>query len=238
MRRGKKYQEALKKISENQAYLPEEALRLVKEARVASFDETVELHVRLGIDPRQADQQVRGSINLPAGTGKKVRVIVFASGEKAKEAKEAGAIEVGGEDLAKKIEGGWLDFEAVVATPDMMRVVSRLGKILGPRGLMPNPKTGTVTNEVGKVVGELQKGRIEYRSDKFGLIHLPIGKVSFSEKDLLQNYLTVMNELVRAKPAAARGRYIKSVTISSTMGPGIKIDPTRFLEVSEEEAIA
>jgi len=238
VRRGKKYQEALKKISENQAYLPEEALRLVKEARVASFDETVELHVRLGIDPRQADQQVRGSINLPAGTGKKVRVIVFASGEKAKEAKEAGAIEVGGEDLAKKIEGGWLDFEAVVATPDMMRVVSRLGKILGPRGLMPNPKTGTVTNEVGKVVGELQKGRIEYRSDKFGLIHLPIGKVSFSEKDLLQNYLTVMNELVRAKPAAARGRYIKSVTISSTMGPGIKIDPTRFLEVSEEEAIA
>jgi large subunit ribosomal protein L1 len=238
MRRGKKYQEALKKIGENQAYLPEEALRLVKEARVANFDETVELHVRLGIDPRQADQQVRGSINLPAGTGKKVRVIVFASGEKAKEAKEAGAIEVGGEDLAKKIEGGWLDFEAVVATPDMMRVVSRLGKILGPRGLMPNPKTGTVTNEVGKVVGELQKGRIEYRSDKFGLIHLPIGKVSFSEKDLLQNYLTVMNELVRAKPAAARGRYIKSVTISSTMGPGIKIDPTRFLEVSEEEAIA
>lgn len=238
MRRGKKYQEALKKLGDNKGFLPEEALKLVKEAKVANFDETVELHVRLGVDPRQADQQVRGSINLPAGTGKTVRVIVFASGEKAKEAKEAGAIEVGGEELAKKIEGGWLDFESVVATPDMMRIVSRLGKILGPRGLMPNPKTGTVTNEVGKVVSELQKGRIEYRSDKFGLIHLPIGKISFSEKDLLRNYLAVMNELVRAKPAAAKGRYIKSVTVSSTMGPGIKIDPARFLEVSEEEAIA
>lgn len=238
MRRGKKYQEALKKIGENQFYLPEEALKLVKESKVANFDETVELHVRLGIDPRQADQQVRGSINLPAGTGKTIRVVAFASGEKAKEAKEAGAVEVGGEDLAKKIEGGWLDFEAVVATPDMMRVVSRLGKILGPRGLMPNPKTGTVTNEIGKVVKELQKGRIEYRSDKFGLIHLPIGKVSFSERDLLQNYLAAMSELARVRPAAAKGRYIKSVTISSTMGPGIKIDPVRFLEVSEEEAIA
>lgn len=238
MKRGKKYQEALKKLGENKGCLPEEAFSLVKEAKVANFDETVELHVRLGIDPRQADQQVRGSINLPAGTGKTIRVIVFASGEKAKEAKEAGAVEVGGEELAKKIEGGWLDFESVVATPDMMRVVSRLGKILGPRGLMPNPKTGTVTNEVGKVVKELQKGRIEYRSDKFGLIHLPIGKVSFSQKDLLQNYLTIMNELVRVKPAATKGRYIKSVTISSTMGPGIKIDPTRFLEVSGDEAIA
>ncbi len=238
MKRGKKYKEALKKIGVNKTYLPEEAFRLVKEARFANFDETVELHVRLGIDPRQADQQVRGSINLPAGTGKAVRVVVFASGEKAKEAKEAGAIEVGGEELAKKIEEGWLDFESVVSTPEMMRVVSRLGKVLGPRGLMPNPKSGTVTNEVGKVVKELQKGRIEYRSDKFGLIHLPIGKVSFSEKDLLRNYLAVMSELVRVKPAAAKGRYIKSVTISSTMGPAIKIDPTRFLEVAEEEAIA
>ncbi len=225
-------------MGQGSLYLPEEAIKLVKEAKVANFDETVELHVRLGIDPRQADQQVRGSINLPAGTGKTVRVIVFAAGEKAKEAKEAGADEVGGEELVKKIESGWLDFEAVVATPDLMKIVSRLGKILGPRGLMPNPKVGTVTLEVGKVVKELKRGRIEYRSDKFGLIHLPIGKVSFNEQDLLQNYLAVMNELVSVKPASAKGRYIKSVVLSTTMGPGIKIDPVKFLEVADQEAIA
>ena len=237
MRRGKKYRKALEKVDREKLYSPEEAVRLVKETATANFDETIELHIRLGIDPKQADQQVRGAINLPHGSGKTVRVIAFAQGEKAKEAKEAGAEEVGGEDLAEKIKGGWLDFDAVVATPDMMKVVSKLGRILGPKGLMPNPKVGTVTNEIGKVVSELKKGRVEYRSDKFGLIHVPIGKASFDEKMLLENYLAVMHEIVRAKPASAKGRYLKTVTLASTMGPGIKIDPNRALEMVEEEVV-
>ncbi len=237
MRRGKKYRKALEKVDREKLYSPEEAVRLVKETATANFDETIELHIRLGIDPKQADQQVRGAINLPHGSGKTLRVIAFAQGEKAKEAKEAGAEEVGGEDLAEKIKGGWLDFDAVVATPDMMKVVSKLGRILGPKGLMPNPKVGTVTNEIGKVVSELKKGRVEYRSDKFGLIHVPIGKASFDEKMLLENYLAVMHEIVRAKPASAKGRYLKTVTLASTMGPGIKIDPNRALEMVEEEVV-
>jgi large subunit ribosomal protein L1 len=237
MKKGKKYQEALKKIDKSKFYSPEEAVRLVKETAPANFDETVEVHIRLGIDPKQADQQVRGALNLPHGTGKSLKVIAFAQGEKAKEAKEAGAEEVGGEDLAQRIQNGWLDFDAVVATPDMMKIVSKLGRILGPRGLMPNPKVGTVTNDIGKVVSELKKGRVEYRADKYGIIHVPVGKVSFDEKKLFENYIALMQEIVRAKPSTAKGRYLKSVTLTSTMGPGIRIDPNRALEVVEEEVV-
>jgi large subunit ribosomal protein L1 len=233
-RRGKKYRAALEKFDRETLYLPEEAIKLVKEVATARFDETVELHVKLGIDPRQADQQLRGTINLPHGTGKEVRVIVFAQGEKATQAKEAGADEVGGEELAQRIQEGWLDFEVAVATPDMMKVVSKLGRILGPRGLMPNPKSGTVTEDVGKAVQELKRGRVEYRSDKFGLIHLPIGKVSFKEEQLLENYLAAIEEIARAKPASSKGRFIQTVTLTTTMGPGIKIDPLKAQEVSEE----
>ena len=207
MRKGKKYQEVLKKIDKDKFYSPEEAVRLVKETAPANFDETVEVHIRLGIDPKQADQQVRGALNLPHGTGKSLRVIAFAQGEKAKEAKEAGAEEVGGEDLAQRIQNGWLDFDAVVATPDMMKIVSKLGRILGPRGLMPNPKVGTVTNDIGRVVSELKRGRVEYRADKYGIIHVPVGKVSFDEKKLFENYIALMQEIVRAKPSTAKGRY-------------------------------
>jgi large subunit ribosomal protein L1 len=237
MRKGKKYQEALKKVDKSKFYSPEEAVRLVKETAPANFDETVEVHIRLGIDPKQADQQVRGALNLPHGTGKSLRIIAFAQGEKAKEAKEAGAEEVGGEDLAQRIQNGWLDFDAVVATPDMMKIVSKLGRMLGPRGLMPNPKVGTVTNDIGKVVSELKKGRVEYRADKYGIIHVPVGKVSFDEKKLFENYIALMQEIVRAKPSTAKGRYLKSVTLTSTMGPGIRIDPNRALEVVEEEVV-
>lgn len=234
MRRGKKYREALDKFDREALYLPEEAVKLVKEVAVANFDETVELHVKLGIDPRQADQQLRGTINLPHGTGKEVRVIVFAQGEKASQAREAGADEVGGEELAQRIQDGWLDFEVAVATPDMMKVVSKLGRVLGPRGLMPNPKSGTVTEDVSKAVRELKKGRVEYRSDKFGLIHLPVGKASFKGEQLLENYLAAIEEIARAKPASSKGRFIQTVTLSTTMGPGIKIDPLKAQVVSEE----
>lgn len=234
MRRGKKYREALDKFDREALYLPEEAVKLVKEVAVANFDETVELHVKLGIDPRQADQQLRGTINLPHGTGKEVRVIVFAQGEKASQAREAGADEVGGEELAQRIQDGWLDFEVAVATPDMMKVVSKLGRVLGPRGLMPNPKSGTVTENVSKAVRELKKGRVEYRSDKFGLIHLPVGKASFKGEQLLENYLAAIEEIARAKPASSKGRFIQTVTLSTTMGPGIKIDPLKAQVISEE----
>lgn len=237
MGKGKKYQEALKKIDKSKFYSPEEAVRLVKETAPANFDETVEVHIRLGIDPKQADQQVRGALNLPHGSGKSLKVIAFAQGEKAREAKEAGAEEVGGEDLAQRIQNGWLDFDAVVATPDMMKIVSKLGRILGPRGLMPNPKVGTVTSDIGKVVSELKRGRVEYRADKYGIIHVPVGKVSFDEKKLFENYIALMQEIVRAKPSTAKGRYLKSVTLTSTMGPGIRIDPNRALEVVEEEVV-
>jgi large subunit ribosomal protein L1 len=222
------------RIDREAVYAPLAAVRLVKETATAKFDETVEAHFRLGVDTRKADQQVRGSVNLPNGTGKEVRVAVFAQGDKAKEAEAAGADIVGSDDLVEKIQGGFLDFDAAVATPDMMSKVGRLGKILGTRGLMPNPKLGTVTNDVAKVVGELKAGKVEYRADKFGIAHVSIGKASFDEKALAENYGAVLDEIVRAKPASAKGRYIKSITIASTMGPGIPVDTTRTRNVTEE----
>ncbi|MGD0152450.1 MAG: 50S ribosomal protein L1 [Thermacetogeniaceae bacterium] len=226
-KRGKKYQAALEKFERSTLYDPAEALRLVKETAAAKFDETVEVSVRLGIDVRHADQQVRGAVVLPNGTGKSRKVLVFAKGDKAQEAQDAGADYVGAEDMVEKIQGGWIDFEVTVATPDMMSLVGRLGKLLGPRGLMPNPKTGTVTMDIGRAVKEIKAGKIEYRADKTGIIHSPIGKASFPEEGLLENFTTLMDVIVRAKPAATKGQYIKSVTVSSTMGPGIRVSNQR-----------
>ncbi|CAM3479581.1 50S ribosomal protein L1 [Hydrogenibacillus schlegelii] len=223
-KRGKKYLEALKKIDPEKAYAPAEALALVKETSTTRFDATVELAVRLGVDVRKADQQVRGAVVLPHGTGKSVRVLVFAKGEKAKEAEAAGADVVGDDDLVTKIQGGWLDFDVAIATPDMMAAVGRLGKILGPRGLMPNPKTGTVTFDVAKAVQEAKAGKVEYRTDKQGNVHVPIGKVSFSTEALVDNFTAVIDALRRSKPAAAKGVYFRNVTVTSTMGPGIRVD--------------
>jgi large subunit ribosomal protein L1 len=224
---GKKYQEAVKLIEKGKAYDPKEALELVKKTATANFDETVELSVKLGVDPRHADQQVRGTVVLPNGTGKSVKVLVFAKGEKASEAEKAGADYVGAEDLAEKIQGGWHDFDVAIATPDMMGVVGKLGRILGPRGLMPNPKTGTVTFEVGKAVNDSKAGKIEYRVDKTGVIHVPIGKASFDTDKLFENFNTLINALVKAKPAAAKGQYIRNIYVASTMGPGIQISPQK-----------
>ena len=202
-----------------------EALELVKNNATAKFDETVEASFKLGIDPRKSDQMVRGTVSLPAGTGKDVRVAVFATGDAAREAREAGADVVGEDDLVERVQGGWFDFDAAVATPDMMPKVGRIGKLLGPRGLMPNPKAGTVTPEVGKAVSEIKGGKIEYRSDKFGNVHMVLGKASFDVEKLKQNLAAALDELIKAKPPAAKGRYIKSVTLSSTMGPGVRVDP-------------
>ena len=224
---GKKYLEARKKVDRNQHYDPAEAFALLKEIASASFDETVELSVRLGVNPKHADQQVRGAVVLPGGTGKDVKVIVFAKGDKAREAEEAGADIVGAEDLAEKIQGGWLDFDVAVATPDIMSVVGKLGRILGPRGLMPNPKTGTVTFDVNKAIADIKAGKVEYRTDKAGNIHAPIGKVSFASEKLLENFYAVIEALIKAKPAAAKGQYLRSITVSTTMGPGIKINPQK-----------
>ncbi len=233
-KRGKKYIEAKKLIDPQKRYSLREALELVKkmsEVAKRNFDETVELAVRLGVDPRHADQMVRGAVTLPHGTGKEVRVLVFAKGDKAKEAEEAGADFVGAEELVQKIQKeGWLEFDKAVATPDMMPLVGRLGRILGPRGLMPNPKTGTVTMDVAKAVQELKKGKVEFRVDKAGNIHVPIGKVSFDVDKLQENARAVLEALWRAKPAAAKGQYFRSVTVSSTMGPGVKVDPNQALE--------
>jgi large subunit ribosomal protein L1 len=234
MKRGKKYAAAQAAVDRERLYAPLEAIRLAKEVASAGFDETVEVHFRLGIDTRQADQQVRGSISLPQGTGKTVRVAVFAQGEKAKEAEEAGADVVGADDLVERISGGFLDFDATVATPDMMSKVGRLGKILGTRGLMPNPKLGTVTMDVGRVVKELKAGRVEYRADKYGIAHVGIGKKSFTVEALVENYSALLDEILRVKPASSKGRYIKSITISTTMGPGIKIDPLKTRNLLEE----
>ncbi|HAA90672.1 MAG: 50S ribosomal protein L1 [Thermoanaerobacterales bacterium 50_218] len=228
-KRGKKYLNALEKIDRTTLYEPREALRLVKEIAPANFNETVEVAVRLGIDPRHADQQVRGAVVLPHGTGKTRKVLVFAKGDKAREAEEAGADYVGAEELIEKIQGGWLDFEVAVATPDMMSMVGRLGRILGPRGLMPNPKTGTVTFDIARAVKEIKSGKIEYRADKTGIVHAPIGKVSFPLEHLLENFTTLMEAIIKARPAATRGQYLKSVTVSSTMGPGIKINPQKVV---------
>ncbi len=221
---GKRYQDARGKIDRNVQYDPAEAFRLLKEIASAKFDETVELAVKLGVNPKHADQQVRGATVLPHGTGKSVRVIVFAKGEKIREAEEAGADVVGAEDLAEKIQAGWLDFDVAVATPDVMGLVGKLGRILGPRGLMPNPKTGTVTFDLARAIAEIKAGKVEYRTDKAGNIHVPLGKVSFSEEQLLGNFYTVIEALIKAKPAAAKGQYLRSIAISSTMGPGIKIN--------------
>ncbi len=222
---GKKYRETASKIDRNRKYTLAEAIKLVVEGKVAKFDETVELAVRLNVDPRQADQNVRGTVVLPHGTGRSVRVLVLAKGEKEREAKEAGADFVGGEELIKKIqEENWLEFERVIATPDIMGLVGRIGKILGPRGLMPNPKVGTVTFDVAKAVSEVKAGKVDYRVDKAGVVHAPLGKVSFGPQKLVENTSAVLAAIVRSKPASAKGNYIQSVAISSTMGPGVKID--------------
>ncbi|HRY12925.1 MAG TPA: 50S ribosomal protein L1 [Syntrophomonadaceae bacterium] len=225
MKRGKAYKEAMAKIDRNRLYEPSEAIKLVKEIATAKFDETVEAHVKLGVDPRHADQQVRGTVSLPHGTGKTLKVLVFAKGEKVKEAEQAGADYVGAEDLAEKIQAGWFDFDVAVATPDMMSVVGRLGKILGPRGLMPNPKAGTVTFDIERTIKELKAGRIEFRVDKTSIVHVPIGRISFDEAKLQDNLNAFAEALIKAKPAAAKGQYMRSVNICSTMGPGIKINP-------------
>lgn len=232
-KRGKRYAQALEAVDRDRLYPAGAALKILKSFPTSKFDETVELSMRLGVDPRKADQMVRGSVSLPKGTGKTVRVAVFAKGAKAAEATEAGADVVGDDDLAERITGGWLDFDATVATPDMMPVVGKLGRVLGPRGLMPNPKSGTVTNDVGKAVSDLKGGLVEYRTDRHGNLHLIIGKKSFEEGDLAANYAMVVDEVVRAKPAAAKGRYIKSVTLSTTMGPGVRIDPTKLKDLEE-----
>ena len=230
---GKKYQEAKGKV-EKQNYSLEDAIGLVQEIKFAAFDETVEISLRLGVDPRHADQMVRGTVVLPNGLGKEVRVCAIASGEKVKEAEDAGADYSGGDDLVEKIQGGWLDFEAVVATPDMMRSVGKLGRVLGPRGLMPNPKAGTVTFEVARAVREIKAGKVEFRVDKNGIIHAPLGKISFDGEKLVENARSLIEAVVRAKPAASKGRYLKGVAVSSTMGPGVKLDPTQ-VEVKEPD---
>ncbi len=224
MKRGKAYQDSAKKRDKFQQYEVAEGVALVKDMATAKFDETVELHIKLGVDPRHADQQVRGTVSLPHGTGKSVRVLVFAKGEKVKEAQDAGADFVGGEELAAQIQGGWFDFDVAVATPDMMGVVGRLGKLLGPRGLMPNPKAGTVTPNVAAAINELKAGRIEFRVDKNATIHVPIGKVSFDADKLKDNLLAIVEAIVKAKPAAAKGTYMQSAAICSTMGPGVKLN--------------
>ena len=232
-KRGKKYIEAAKKIERERVYPLAEAAELLKETGTAKYDETVDVAIRLGVDPRKADQIVRGALVLPNGTGKTPKILVFAQGEKVKEAKDAGAEYVGGEDLVEKISGGWLDFEVCIATPDMMKNVGKVAKILGTRKLMPNPKSGTVTFELTKTIKEAQAGRLEYRTDKNGVIHATIGRVSFDVKKLLENYISFTDAIIKAKPSSSKGRYIKSIYLSSTMGPGIKIDP--LLEASMEE---
>ncbi|MGI6663245.1 MAG: 50S ribosomal protein L1 [Bacillota bacterium] len=227
MKRGKKYQEALKHVEPGKIYEPREAFELIGKIAYAKFDETVEAAVKLGVDPRHADQMVRGAVVLPHGTGQDARVLVFARGDKAKEARDAGADFVGAEDLAEKIQGGWLDFDRAVATPDMMGIVGRLGRILGPRGLMPNPRTGTVTNDVASAVKEIKQGKVEFRTERTGLIHARIGKVSFGPDKLADNFAALIDALLRAKPAAARGQYLRSASVASTMGPGIPVNPTK-----------
>ncbi len=229
MKRGKKYVEAAKLIDRATLYDAAEAISLVKKAAVAKFDETVEAHIKLGVDGRHADQQVRGAVVLPHGTGKTVKVLVFAKGDKLNEALAAGADHVGGEELVPRIQNdGWLDFDVIVATPDMMGVVGRLGRVLGPKGLMPNPKAGTVTMDVAKAVKEIKAGKIEYRLDKTNIIHVPLGKVSFTEEQLADNFHTLIGAVVKAKPSAAKGQYLRSVTLASTMGPGVKLNTAKL----------
>ena len=230
MKKGKRYVESAKLVDRTNLYDVEEAVSIIKKTANAKFDETIEAHIKLGVDGRHADQQVRGAFVLPHGTGKKVRVLVFAKGDKVEEAQAAGADYVGGQELVPKIQNeGWLDFDVVVATPDMMGVVGRLGRVLGPKGLMPNPKAGTVTMDVTKAVNDIKAGKIEYRLDKTNIIHVPVGKASFTEEQLADNFHTLMGAIVKAKPAAAKGQYLRSVTITSTMGPGIKLNPVKLV---------
>ena len=227
MKRSKAYRAAAEKIDRERLYTPEEAVRLVKETATTTYDATVEVALRLGVDPRKADQMVRGTVNLPHGTGKTARVLAFAAGAKAEEAREAGADIVGADELIEEVQGGRLDFDAVVATPDLMGKVGRLGRILGPRGLMPNPKTGTVTMDVAKAVGDIKGGKIEFRVDRHANLHFIVGKASFSERQLVENYTAAMDEITRLKPSAAKGRYVKKATMAATMGPGVPLDPAR-----------
>ncbi|MCQ1530953.1 50S ribosomal protein L1 [Lutispora saccharofermentans] len=231
MFRGKKYQESMKLIEPGKLYDPKEAIELVQKTAKAKFDESIEVHIKLGVDPRHADQQVRGVVVLPHGTGKTLRVLVFAKGDKAKEAEAAGADFVGAEELVAKIQTeNWFDYDVVVATPDMMGVVGRLGKILGPKGLMPNPKSGTVTFDISRAIADIKAGKVEYRVDKTSIVHVAVGKASFGTEKLADNFKTLMEAVVKAKPAAAKGTYLKSVTLTSTMGPGIKVNPLRVVE--------
>ncbi len=235
---GKRYAEQLAKVDREREYEPAEAIALVRGLASSKFDESVEVHVRTGLNVRHADEQLRGTIALPNGLGKDVKIAVFAQGDKAREAEEAGADFVGGEDLAKQIEGGFDDFDVAIATPDMMSVVGRLGRVLGPSGKMPNPKVGTVTTDVAKAVEESKAGKVEYRTDRTAIVHLIIGKASFDERKLLENYAAVIDELIRAKPSVAKGRYLRSITLASTMGPGVKVDPSRTRELTEEAPAA
>jgi large subunit ribosomal protein L1 len=236
VKHGKKYTDAMRRYDRERVYAPAEALELVKSLATRKFDESVEIAFRLGVDPRKADQMIRGTVSLPNGTGKQARVAVFAAGDAAREAEQAGADIVGADDLVKRIEDGFLDFDVAIATPDLMAQVGKLGRTLGPRGLMPNPKTGTVTNDVAKTVEEFKAGKVEYRTDRYGNVHVPIGKASFEPAQLLANYHAVLDELMRAKPASAKGRYLKAVSASSSMGPGVKVDPSATR--AEEHAAA
>jgi large subunit ribosomal protein L1 len=237
-REGKRMRAALAAVDRDRQYTPAEAVKVLRDLPAAKFDESVEVAMRLGIDPRKADQMVRGTVSLPHGTGRTVRVAAFATGDKAREAEEAGADVVGAEDLVNEVMNGNIDFDAAVATPDVMGMVGRAGRVLGPRGLMPNPKTGTVTNDIGKAVKDIKAGKLEYRVDRQGNVHLVIGKRSFDDQRLLENYLAVVDELIRAKPSAAKGKYIKSVTIAPTMGPGIRVDTQHVREVAADAQTA
>jgi large subunit ribosomal protein L1 len=234
---GKKYRAVADKVDRDNLYSPLQAATLAKETTTTSYDATVEVAMRLGVDPRKADQMVRGTVNLPHGTGKTARVLVFANGDKADAAREAGADVVGGDELIEKVNGGWLDFDAVVATPDMMGKVGRLGKVLGPRGLMPNPKTGTVTPDVAKAVSDIKGGKIEFRVDRHANLHFIIGKASFAEVQLAENYAAALEEVLRLKPASSKGRYLKKVTVSTTMGPGVQVDPNKTRNVAETDEV-
>jgi large subunit ribosomal protein L1 len=235
---GRRYAETLARVDREREYEPAEAIALVRGLTAAKFDESIEVHVRTGLNVRHADEQLRGTIALPNGLGKDVKIAVFAQGDKAREAEEAGADFVGGEDLAKRIEEGFDDFDVTIATPDMMSIVGRLGRVLGPSGKMPNPKVGTVTMDVAKAVEESKSGKVEYRTDRTAIVHLVIGKASFDDRKLLENYAAVVEELVRAKPSAAKGRYLRSITLASTMGPGVKVDSSRTREILEEAPAA
>jgi large subunit ribosomal protein L1 len=238
MKRSKSYTDAAAKINADDLYSPADAVELAKQTTVTKFDPTVEVNLRLGVDPRKQDQMVRGTVNLPHGTGKTARVLVFATGDRAAEATAAGADYVGSDDLIERIQGGFLDFDAVVATPDLMGKVGRLGRVLGPRGLMPNPKTGTVTPDVGRAVSDIKGGKIEFRTDRNGNLHFIIGKASFAKNDLLENYAAALDEVIRLKPAAAKGRYLKKVTFTTTMAPGIPVDPNKTRVLVDEDATA